>query len=219
VRSNLASADLVKLDQYETGVRELELQIDRLENAVCVAPAEPGVNPGFAEATSIMYDLMHKAFECDLTRYITFMQGPSLNGHVYDHLGLTQDDHTLSHNSWINDDDRGDRILMQNWQFQMFTDFLQKLADTTDVDGGDVLSNTIGVFTAEFGDANNHLAYGENPVPLGIAGGENAGIVQGQHRAIGPQSHANVWLGLLNYLGVEATSFGGYGTQPLDLSS
>jgi hypothetical protein len=220
VRSGLATADLEKLDQYETGVRELELQIDRLDDIVCVAPPEPDVNPGFAEATQIMYDLMNTAFECDLTRYITFMQGPSLNGHVYDHLGLTKDDHTLSHNSWLYDNqDRQDRITMQNWQVQMYAGFVQKLADTTDIDGNDMLSNSLCVFTAEFGDANLHLAFGDNPVPVGLAGGENLGILQGQHRWIGEQSHANVWLGLLNYLGVEADTFGTYGTLPVDLSS
>jgi hypothetical protein len=205
LKPKLSTGDSLKLDQYETGVRELELQIERLEEIQCEAPLEPSSNPGFAESTQIMYDLMHKAFECDLTRYITFMQGPSVSGQVYSHLGLTTDDHTLSHNSWYGtqyDQDRLDRVAMQAWQMEMFTSFMQKLADTTDMDGGDVLSNTICVFTAEFGDANLHMAFGDYGQPIGIGGGENSGIVQGLHRALGPQSHANVWLSLLGHLGI-----------------
>jgi hypothetical protein len=221
LKGKLAPSDTQRLDQYETAVRELELQIERLEGIQCVAPPEPVSNPGFAEATQIMYDLMHKAFECDLTRYITFLQGPSVSGQVYSHLGLTTDDHTLSHNSWYGDQysqDRQDRITMQSWQVEMFAAFMQKLADTTDIDGGDVLANTICVFTAEFGDANLHMAYGDYGQPIGIGGGENSGIVQGLHRAVGPQSHANVWLSLLGHLGVQQETFGTFGTAPIDLT-
>jgi hypothetical protein len=221
LRTNLASADAQKLDQYQTAVRELELQIARLEGIACVAPEEPPTNPAFGEATQIMYDLMFKAFECDLTRYITFLQGPSATAQVYSHLGLTTDDHSLSHQSWdlFYANAVGDRVTMQSWQVEMFANFMQKLADTTDFDGSDLLSNTICVFTSEFGDANLHEAYGEQGQPIGIGGGENSGIVQGLHRAVGAQSHANVWLALLNHLGIEQTTFGTFGTTPVDLTT
>ena len=134
--------------------------------------------------------------------------------------GVTLDDHTLSHNSWFNDTQaKTDRTAMQAWQLEMFAAFAQKLADTTDMDGNDMLSNTICVFTSEFGEGNLHMAFGTEGVPIGIAGGENLGIRQGEHRAVGDQSHANVWLGLLNYLGVDQATFGSFGTAPLDLSS
>jgi len=216
----LSSRDVQKLDQYQTAVRELELQIERLESIQCVAPPEPVGNPAFGEATQIMYDLMFKAFECDLTRYITFLQGPSVSGQVYSHLGIQKDDHTLSHNSWYdnNGNDRADRITMQAWQFEMFTSFMQNLADATDFDGNDVLSNTLCVFTSEFGDANLHQAYGDYGQPMGIGGGENLGVIQGLHRELGDQSHANVWLGLLHLLGVDQPTFGTFGTSPVDLT-
>jgi hypothetical protein len=219
LRAGLSTADVQKLDQYETGVRELELQIGRLESIACEAPPSPGNNPVFAETTGIMYDLMHKALECDLTRYITFMQGPSVTDIVYSHLGLTDTDHNLSHGAWTDDGARSDRILMQTWQVQAFASFMQALADTTDVDGNDLLSNTICVFTSEFGEANFHYAWGDYGMPIGIGGGENAGIAQGQHRAIGSQSHANVWLALLNHLGIEQDTFGNHGTKAIDLTT
>jgi hypothetical protein len=210
LRTRLSATDAQKLDQYETAVRELELQIQRLEGIACEAPPEPMVNPGFAEATDIMYDLMHQAFACDLTRSITFLQGPTVSLYTYAHLGLTTDDHTLSHDAWTDLDARADRILMEAWQVERFAAFMQKLADTTDMDGNDLLSNTICVYTSELGHGNEHVAYGTWGVPIGIGGGENAGIVQGQHRALGPQPHANVWLGLLHLLGIEEPTFGKY---------
>ncbi len=217
LRTGLSAADALKLDQYETAVRELELQIERLEGIQCDAPPEPAANLGFAEATDIMYELMHRAFECDLTRSITFMQGPTVSLYTYAHLGLTTDDHTLSHDAWTDEGARADRILMEAWQVERFAAFMQKLADTTDMDGNDLLSNTICVYTSELGHGNNHVAYGEQGVPIGIGGGESAGIVQGQHRAIGPQPHANVWLAILHLLGIDQPTFGKHGTTPVDL--
>jgi hypothetical protein len=51
-----------------------------------------------------------------------------------------------------------------------------------------------------------------------IAGGENAGIAQGQHRVLSGENTGNLWLGLLNHLGVDVTSFGDHGTRPIELS-
>jgi len=75
------------------------------------------------------------------------------------------------------------------------------------------------VVASEFGEGNLHTSYGTYGLPVGIAGGERAGIVQGTHRAVGSQSHANLWLGLLNHLGVDQAAFGTFGTTPLSLGA
>ncbi len=218
LQSKLSAGDALKLDQYETGVRELEAMLDRLDEVACSEPAQPGTNPAFAEATGLMYDLMFKAFECDLTRVISFAQGQSVSTQVYSHLGITTDHHSLSHGGWYNDTQEADLKKINQWQLEMFCGFVQKLADTEDVDGNDMLSNTVCLYTTEFSDSNSHLAWGSYSLPVAVFGGENLGIVNGQHRRFQDESHGSMWLTLLHHLGIEQPTFGDNGKRVLSLT-
>jgi hypothetical protein len=51
-----------------------------------------------------------------------------------------------------------------------------------------------------------------------IAGGENAGIAQGQHRVVTAENTGNLFLGLLQHLGIERETFGAHGTAPISLA-
>jgi Protein of unknown function (DUF1552) len=219
LRKRLNTEDLVRLDQYETGIRDLETRLSDLSELVCEEPEAPGATLGYEEATQIQYELIHKAFECDLTRYVTFLQGPSLSTEVYTFSGTSQGLHELSHESWYQDQSRQEYIDANAWQFEQFVGLLELLANTTDIDGSDMLSNTVCVYTTEFSEANQHLAYGPpHSLAIGIAGGENAGIVQGVHRVYDAENTGNLWLSLINYLGVEQSTFGVHGDTPINLS-
>jgi hypothetical protein len=218
LKAQLGTSDKARLDQYETAVSELQAQLDRLDQIVCEVPETPGSNPGFAEATALQYDLMLRAFECDLTRSMTFLQGPSVSVQVYSHIGITTDHHTLSHSGWGGGQAETDLKNINNWQFEMFCGLMQSLADTEDVDGNDILSNTIAVFTSEFSDSNTHRAYDDYSLPVAIFGGENLGIAQGQHRQFPMESHGSLWLTLLHHMGIEQPTFGNYGTKVLSLA-
>jgi hypothetical protein len=219
LKTGLSTADLQKLDQYETGVRELEVRLDWLDEIVCEEPEVPGSNPAFAEATSIMYDLMFKAFECDLTRVMTFLQGQTVSDQVYTHLDITAGHHTLSHSGWGGGQAESDYKRINQWQFEMYCSFIQKLADTEDTDGNDMLSNTICLYTTEFSDSNSHLAYGTYALPMAVMGGENLGIVNGTHRFFPEdESHGSLLLTLLHHAGIEQDTFGDNGTTVLSLT-
>jgi hypothetical protein len=72
---------------------------------------------------------------------------------------------------------------------------------------------------SEFGESNQHLGYGPPySLPILVCGGENAGIVQGQHRVVTGQNTGNFFLGLLAHLGIERETFGEHGTAPLVLT-
>jgi hypothetical protein len=218
LRGKLGSEDRIRLDQYETGVRELENRLAQLDELTCAQPVIPEANPTFAVATDLQYELAHKMFECDLTRCVTFLQGPSQSEEVYSHLGVTRGLHSLSHDGWTSSNSRDDYVACNTWQLERFAALLTKLATTTDIDGSDLLSNTICVFTTEFSESNQHKAYAPpHSLPIGIAGGENAGIVQGQHRLFDGENTGNLWLGLLHHLGIEQPTFGDHGRDPIDL--
>lgn len=219
-RTNALSAkasatDRLKLDQFTTGVRELEQRIDQLATMSCPTPTEPSVNPGYQERIYTMIDLMVVALQCDYTRVLTFMAGSTTCTTVYDFLGISQDHHTLSHNWAYDDAAAADLKTIYNYQVAQFTELLTKL-QAIETDTGDLLSATTCSFVTEFGESNFHQA---DPVTYLLAGGEDSGIVQGRHRRFANAPHSNLWLNVLQHMDVDATGWGSTWTGAFDLSS
>jgi hypothetical protein len=219
LEAHINSHDKVRLDQYLTAVRELETTLDHTRTGTCPEPDAPPTDPPFDEATAELYDLVNVALQCDLSRIVTFMQGPTTTNEIYTHVGATKGLHVLSHEAWVEEGDSRDQYVACNaWEIERFSAFVTSLAATTDTDGSDLLSNTICVLLSEFGESNQHLGYGPPySLPILVAGGENAGIVQGLHRVVPGENTGNFFLGLLHHLGIEQDTFGNHGTTPLVL--
>ncbi len=80
LNQRLGGSDRLKLDQYLSCVRELELRIARAEVLPPVQPPAGAVKPqqvpaDLAEHFRLMCDLMVLAFQTDVTRVITCMFG------------------------------------------------------------------------------------------------------------------------------------------------
>jgi Protein of unknown function (DUF1552) len=218
LRKRLNSADQVLLDQYETGLRELETRLVKPPVVTC-DHAPPATATTVDVTTPVQYDLVATILRCDLTRIVTFLQGPTATNEIYTWLGATHGLHELSHNAYWDDELRDQYAATGVWHVERFVDFLTQLAATVDVDGTDLLSNTVCVLMTEFAESNLHQSYGPPySLPILVAGGENAGIVQGQHRVYADESTGNFYLGLMHHLGIEADSFGDFGSAPLLLS-
>jgi len=210
----LGSDDRRKLDQYLTGIRELETRISLQADAAaqCETPDEPPSDVGFQANIQMMSDLIKVAFECDLTRIITFMLGPTTSLETFDFVGVTTDHHTLSHyNSGQYFDNY---ITAQDWQIEQFGNMVRSLAQTPDADGTDLLANTWACQVSEFSDGYMHRA---DDLAILLAGGENGGIVQGQHRRLPGNHLGNLHLTALQYFGIDIGSFGNNGRDPIFL--
>jgi hypothetical protein len=219
MQRRINSHDRARLDQYLTAVRELEVHLAQTTTGVCPSPDEPPATPPFAEATGLQYDLVHLALQCDLSRVVTFLQGPTTTNEIYSHVGATKGLHVLSHEAWVYEPSRLEYVAACTWEIEQLAAFVGKLATTPDVDGSDLLSNTIVVLMSEFGESNQHLGYGPPySLPILVCGGENAGIVQGQHRVVTGHNTGNYFLGLVAHLGIERETFGEHGTAPLVLT-
>jgi len=215
LQTKLSSEDRIKLDQFTTGVRELELRIDALSALQCPTPDEPPSSVGFVEGITVMTELMVVALQCDYTRILTFATGASTSQTVYDFLpGITEPHHYLSHNQSTQTDSKNALLTMMNWQTSMWTTLCQKLAEVQET-SGDLLSNTLVTMISEFGDSALHIAY---PMVAVVAGGESGGVLQGQHRHYGAAPHSNLWWAELEYMGVDPTGFGENATGMLDLT-
>lgn len=214
LRAKLDPADVAKLDQYATAVRELEQRITALDAVVCEAPDAPVANLPLAERIDAMTDLMVLALQCDYTRILTFMAGPTSALTAFTDLGITKAHHTLSHDYLYHQADADAFREIQRWQVERWATFVHELAQIPDGDGGDLLSNTLVALTTEFGEPSAHAA---RPLPVLLAGGEAGGVAQGVHRAVATQPHSNLWRAMIAFSGADPAGFGDNATGTLDL--
>lgn len=216
LEGRLNSADRVKLDQYTTSVRELELRIQALEDQVCPTPEAPPSNLPLKDTIEAMRDLMVIALQCDYTRVLTFMSSPSSSYAVYDWLGVTEQHHTVSHTYEKSQRMRDALYAIQTWHSEIMLDLVSQLEAVPSDDGGDLLSHTLVVYTSEFTEPNAHDSH---PLPFVLFGGEAGGVRQGRQLAVqGGTSHANLLRSFIRYTGADPEGFGPNATGEVDLS-
>ena len=182
------------------------------DDATCETPAAPPSDPRFAESVALMTELTRVALECDLTRVVTFMMGPSTSLEVLDFLGITSDHHTLSHA--VSGANYNAFIQSQDWQYEQFGHLIRSLASTPDANGTDLLSNTLACALSDFDNGYNHTA---EELPVLLAGGESSGISQGVHHNMTGNHLGNLHLMALQFLGMDVDTFGSNGREPIVL--
>ena len=214
--AQLSAADRDKLDQYLTGIRDLENRLVQLDGLVCDEPLRPNKSMPLPEHHAAMRDLMVLAIQCDYTRIITFLAGHSASSLVYSHLDLVQrtthhlTSHHLNDPRWM-----ADLATIEAWLVEQFVGLATALAAIDDGEGGDLLQHTALLYLTEFGDPYVHQ-YEE--LTWILAGGEAAGWSHGQHRPQGARPHSDVFLNLFDFIGVPMASFGENGRAPVDLT-
>ena len=197
----LSAADAQRLDQYLTGVRELEARIGSFDELACEVPEAPSTPPALPERHAAMRDLMVLAFECDLTRTITFMAGRGGSQLRYPHLALDErpgiGHHDLGHHNNV---ERyiDELAVVQRWLVEQYAVLAERLAAIPDGVGGDLLEHTAMAMVTDWGDSNGHTARG---LTLAVTGGEQGGWSHGTHQVLPYRPHT--WL-----LGTIADFFG-----------
>ncbi len=211
LRGKLGKTDQAKLDEYLTSVRELEARV-ATPTRVCRPGARPEDNLSFAARARAMADLMVIAFECDLTRVITFMLGNAGSGNTHPQVGVTEAHHELSHHMMATSN-LAKLTLIDTWEVGELAYLLGRLDAIEDAPGVTVLDNSMVFFSSEIedGDAHRHTN-----LPVVIAGGGGGTLSVGVHRRYPNATPlANLFIAMLNGLGVPATTFGDDGTARL----
>lgn len=213
LKAKLGKSDRTKLDQYETGIRDIET---RLQNTTPANLCDPGTRPNapgdIRERTRMMLDLMVLAFQCDLTRVSTFMLGNAGNYYVYNFLGLNEGHHAYSHHQGLASNFDA-LVKIATWEIEQFSYLLQKMKAVVEPDGT-LLDNSAIFLSSEIsdGDAHNH-----NNMPVLVAGKAGGNITSGRHVVYSSERPvANLFVSLLNAVGVPTTSFGQDSTGPLE---
>src|SRR5438067_10081516 len=100
MQRRLTSQDKDKLDQYLTGVREVEKQIQKSEKYGDKDPAYEtpvGIPADYAEYIQTMYDILLLAFQTDSTRVATLMLAHDGSNRSFDHIGIFEGHHDITH--------------------------------------------------------------------------------------------------------------------------
>ncbi len=205
VKRTLAREDQVKLDEYFTSIREIELGLQREEQwankpkmeASIEAPAE-GL-PGEKEIR-LMLDMLVLALQTDMTRVASYRL-PVCS--LITSLGISLSPHSLSHYGF----DSGRRAASEQRDgklMELFAWFLDRLKETTDSEGRRLYDSCI----VSYG-SNLRTGHGLQSVPALLSGGGAERIKHGRHVVLPKEntSLANYWLTLLQQAGVETPNF------------
>lgn len=209
----LGTTDKVKLEQYLEGIRELEMRIAKeAEGPVCDTGNYSSNFVDLPGHVRSMLDLIVLALACDTTRVVSFMLGNGGSGQVYDFLGVGSGHHDLSHHAG-NPDLQAQLQIIDTWEVAQFAYLLDRLRSVTEGESN-LLENSLVFFSSEIEDGNSHSHY-NLPVLVGGSGGGK--IVNGQHLSFDDGKVSQLFLAMLQSLGVEVDSFGddGLGVGPL----
>ncbi|NBD10242.1 MULTISPECIES: DUF1552 domain-containing protein [Corallococcus] len=212
LEGKLGTTDRRKLDEYFTGVRELELRVNAMDGIgpQCGAVAAPADTVDVREKTKAMLDLIVLAFQCDLTRTCTFMLGNARSERVYSFLGLSGEHHAYSHHQRAQANyDALAKI--DKWEVEQFSYLLQRMKGVLE-EGGTLLDHSVAYFSSEIADGNMHE---HKNLPILLAGRAGGAISPGRHVRYPGVPLANLYASLLTMLGVPTTTFGDDGTGPL----
>lgn len=212
IKNKLSSTDKQKIEQYLTGINEVQKRIQRqIEDRIAAnennAPnrCDPGQNPGyirdFPERARTMFDLIALAFQCDACRVIPYMMGSADFGFA----GAPGSHHDISHHQGNSEQIRK-MSLIATWYAEQFAYFLGKLKEIKEVDDKPMLYHSIATFGSDMSDSNIH---DDRHIPLVVAG--NAGGAYNPGKLITSDRDvnlANVWLTIMKTMGVQTNSFG-----------
>ena len=203
MQRRLTSGDKDKLDQYLTGVRELEARIQKVERfgeAADPAMDTPvGIPADYAEYIQLMYDLLVLAFQTDSTRVATLMLAHDGSNRSFEHIGIVEGHHDLSHHR--NRSEWMDKVAdIDRWYVSQFASFLEKLGQHKDVDGKSLLDNSMIVYGSGNADGNRHT---HDNLPLLLAGGGGGTLTPGRYVKHGSKPATNLFLSMADRLGIK----------------
>jgi hypothetical protein len=206
LKRRLGKNDNLKVDEYLTGLRELELRINAT-SSTCTTGARPGPPADVRDRVKQMLDLSVLAFRCDLTRVITFGYEHTVTDQAHPWLGINEGFHIgITHNQ------PGEPYVKVNtWVVSQLAYLLDQLKATPD-GSGTLLDNTIVYFASEMGEGNSHSG---RDLPIVVAGRGGGRITPGRLLDRPGQGNGNVLISLMQAMGVSVSSFGNGFTTPL----
>ena len=213
--NRVSTSDKRKLDQYFTGVRDIETRIansEKLSRDVDPDMDTPaGIPASYGDHVTLMYDMMALAFQTDSTRISTLLLAHDGDNRSFADIGISEGHHDLSHHQnrkdWI-----AKVAAIDLWYAKLFSGFLQKLDSIKDVDGNSVLHNSMIVYGGGNADGNRHT---HTDLPIVLAGGGGGAMQTGRYVDMKHKPCTNLFLTMADRLGVKGLNRFGDSTGTL----
>lgn len=203
----LGTSDRRKLDEYLTAIREIEKRIQKGESdSQQLEPSiekPDGVPTDFVEQVTLMHDLLVVALQADLTRVSTLMYAREGSNRSYPELGFTDSHHPITHHRNI--PDLVEKVTKINsHHMDQFAKFVTKL-DSIREGEGTLLDNCMMVYGSSLSDGNTH---NHVDLPVVVVGRGGGALKTGQHVKYPETPMTNLYLTLLDRMGVPAEKLG-----------
>jgi hypothetical protein len=207
--AGLDAADRRKLDEYLTGIREIETQLDRFD--ALPVPQVPdldlpdGPPPSYGEHMRLMADMLALAFRTDSTRVATLMFAHDGSNRTFPEIGVGDGHHSISHHQ-----DHPEKLAkiaaIDRFYAEQFAHLLRRLAEAKEADGRSVLDHSMIVYTSGLSDGNRHR---HDDLPVILAGNAGGRLATGRHlRLSDERPMADLFVTMLDLVGAATDRFG-----------
>ena len=214
LEKRLGHGDRARVEEYETGLRELERQLAfpgaAHVDAVGDDARPTGVPATFREHASLLADIVALALQTDTTRIVTLMLANEGSQRRYTEVGVREAHHTLSHHGG-DAAKLGHIAAINRLHVEALSYLLQRLGAAEEA-GGSVLDASMVVYGSGIAEGNRH---DHHDLPLALVAGARTGLVGGRTIAYEKNTPMNdLHLALLERLDVRGVSLGD-GHRPL----
>lgn len=217
LQKTLGPTDRRKIDEYFTGVRELEQRIQRAERESQVASrgagprSDPpkmdlpdGVPNDLEQHVKLMYDLLVLAFRTDTTRVATFMLANEGSNRTYPMVGVSEGHHQLSHHQ-ANQDKIAKIRKIDKYLTTQFAYFVEQLRAVSEGEGT-LLDHSLILYGSGLSDGNRHR---HDDLPILLAGRGGGTVTPGRHLVTASETPLNnLFLSLLDRVGAPTDQLG-----------
>jgi hypothetical protein len=208
LQRKLGTGDRTKVSDYLESLRAVERQIRKAEEQgsreLPDVNRPVGIPNTFEDHVALLFDLQVLAYQCDLTRVITFMYGREQSARTYPQIGVPDPHHQLSHHA--NDPEKLERCTkIQIHHVELFAKYLDKLNSVREGDGT-LLDSAVVLFGSGLSNSDRHT---HGPLPTVVAGG-GAGTIKGGRHLVYQEGTplSNLHITLLDKIGVPADKLG-----------
>jgi len=209
LKRRLGATDRHVMGDYLESVRDVEQRIQRAERTNESSPLPPvdqpsGIPDEYDAHARLLLDLLHLAYQGDVTRVSCLQIGRELSGRTYPWIGVPEAHHGVSHHQ-RDPHNIQQKTKIDTYNMSLFTYLLDKLQQTREGDGT-LLDHSLWLYGAGMGDGDRHTPL---DLPVVLAGGAHGALKGGRHvRYAENTPFMNLCVTVLDKVGVTVNRLG-----------
>ena len=211
VSSKLSGEDKKLLDEHLSYVRDMERDLQDAEKQKLAHPMpqlDQGVindNDNIPKTSKMQIELLVNSFQNDMARVATLQFTNSVGQAKMRWLGIEQGHHELSHDPDLNEGSQEKLTKINTWFCEQMAYLAKRLSETKEPGrDGNLLDNTLIVWTNELGKGNSHTL---DNIPFVLVG-NGGGLKMGRSLKFEKAAHNRLWIAIANAMGHDISTFG-----------